>query len=88
MTKFWETDGSETAQSYYISYCIPKAAAPWCKVPPDQVDEILDHFTEMPRDIYTHSTIVCLEPRCRAIHDAISIDKYPAAVMAGDILGV
>jgi hypothetical protein len=75
MTKPWETDSCEAVQSYYSCYTIPKAAALWCKVPPDQVAHILEQAQEVARNIYRHPEVTCLEPRCRAIHDAIDNDK-------------
>ena len=77
MAKPWETDSCETVQSYYSHYTVPQAAALWCKVPPADVKKIIKQATEVARGIYSHPSIPCLEPRCRAIHDAIDNDKLP-----------
>lgn len=75
MTRPWENDSCETVQSYYSAYYIPQAAALWCKVPPAEVQQVLENAIEVGRNIYGHPSIPCLEPRCRAIHDAIDNDK-------------
>lgn len=71
MTKPWETDSCEHVQSYYTIYPVPAAAALWCGIPPTEVEEHLNTATQVHRAIYRHPYIKCLEPRCRAIHEAI-----------------
>ncbi len=67
----WENDSCEHVQSYYTVYPVPVAAALWCGVPPDEIDEHLKIAILVHRAIYRHPYIKCLEPRCRAIHEAI-----------------
>jgi hypothetical protein len=71
MSKRWEDDHCEQVQSYYTIYPVPVAAALWCGVPPDEIDEHLKAASDVGRAVYRHPYIKCLEPRCRAIHEAI-----------------
>jgi hypothetical protein len=71
MKKPWENDSCEHVQSYYSVYPVPVAAALWCGVPPNEIDEHLKVAVLIHRAIYRHPYIKCLEPRCRAIHEAI-----------------
>ena len=71
MKKPWETDNCEQVQSYYTVYPVPVAAALWCGIPPEEIREHLDASTQVHRAVYRHSYIPCLEPRCRAMHEAI-----------------
>lgn len=73
----WESDSCEEVRAYYSAYYIPQAAALWCGVPSEMVDSILNQSVENGRNIYRHHSIDCLEPRCRAIHDAIDNNKIP-----------
>ena len=71
MKKPWENDSCEHVQSYYTIYPIQVAAAMWCGIPPGEIDEHLKLAIQVCRGIYQHPYIKCLEPRCRAIHEAI-----------------
>lgn len=71
MKKPWENDSCEHVQSYYSIYPVPVAAALWCGVPPNEIDEHLKLAVLVHCAIYRHPYIKCLEPRCRAIHEAI-----------------
>ena len=71
MKKPWENDSCEHVQSYYTVYPVPVAAALWCGIPPNEIDEHLKVAVQAHRAIYRHPYIKCLEPRCRAIHEAI-----------------
>ncbi|MBU0500741.1 MAG: hypothetical protein KJ558_04490 [Gammaproteobacteria bacterium] len=71
MQKPWETDSCDHVQSYYTVYPVPVAAALWCGVPPNEVEEHLNVATQVHRAIFRHPYIKCLEPRCRALHEAI-----------------
>jgi FtsZ-binding cell division protein ZapB len=68
----WESDDCADVQAYYTHYPIPVAAALWCGVPPDRVERILEQCTQVDRAIFAHPKIPCIEPRCRAIHEAIN----------------
>ena len=71
MKKPWENDSCEHVQSYYTVYPVPVAAALWCGIPPGEIQEHLDASTQVHRAVYRHPYIPCLEPRCRAMHEAI-----------------
>jgi hypothetical protein len=71
MKKPWENDSCEHVQSYYTIYPVPVAAALWCGIPPNEIQEHLDASTQVYRAVYRHPYIRCLEPRCRAMHEAI-----------------
>lgn len=77
MTNPWESDSCEEVKAYHSAYYIPQAAALWCGVPAEILNHILDQATETTRNVYAHPTVSCLEPRCRAIHDAIDNNKLP-----------
>jgi hypothetical protein len=77
MANPWELDSCDEVKAYYSYYSIPRAAALWCGVPVEMVDQICSQSTLKGRNIYTHPKISCLEPRCRAIHDAIDNLKLP-----------
>ena len=71
MKKTWENDSCEAVQSYFTVYRVPVAAALWCGIEPGEVEEHLALSTEVARGVLKHPYINCLEPRCRAIQDAI-----------------
>lgn len=71
MKKPWENDSCDHVQSYYTVYPVPVAAALWCGIPPGEIQEHLDASTQVHRAVYRHPYIRCLEPRCRAMHEAI-----------------
>lgn len=71
MKQPWENDDCEDIRAYYTHYPIAVAAALWCGVPPARVKAELDRCTLAARAILAHPTIPCIEPRCRAMHEAI-----------------
>jgi hypothetical protein len=71
MQKPWENDSCEHVKSYYTLYSVPIAAALWCGIPQVEIQEHLDASAQVKRAVFRHPYIACLEPRCRAIHDAI-----------------
>jgi len=71
MNKPWEDDSCAQVQSYYTIYPVPVAAALWCGIPPSEVEEYLEAAVQVHRAVYRHPYIKCLEPRCRAMHEAI-----------------
>ena len=95
MTKPWESDNCTAMRAHYAVYSIPQAAALWCGVPENQVEEIvrealqLSH-TGLGRSIWRHPAVPCLEPRSRAIAEAIESGALPhgredgATVAPGD----
>lgn len=77
MKKTWENDRCNHALSYYSVYPVSVAAALWCGIPPDEVQEYLSQSSEVFPAIYRHPFIKCLEPRCRALHEAIESGALP-----------
>lgn len=77
MANLWESDSCDEVKAYYSFYYIPQAAALWCGVPVEMLEQILSQSTLKGNNIYAHPKISCLEPRCRAIHDAIDNLKLP-----------
>lgn len=71
MKRPWESDSCEAVRAYFTIYPVPVAAALWCGIPANEVEEHLRASTEVLPGIYRHPYIPCLEPRCRAMHDAI-----------------
>lgn len=84
MKRTWENDSCATVQACYSLYSVPVAAALWCGVPPDQVNEELRHATPigqsnaLARAILRHPYLKCLEPRIRAIQTAIDSGEITA----------
>lgn len=79
MSKAWENDSCEHVQSYYTVYQIPVAAALWCGIPPDEVAEHIQISEQVNRGVFRHPYIKCLEPRCRALHEAIEKGALPVS---------
>ena len=82
MEKTWESDSCAAMKAHYAIYSIPKAAALWCGVPDDMVQQIVEEAeplsqTGLGRSIWTHPSITCLEPRSRAIAEAIESWELP-----------
>lgn len=69
-------------QAHFAVYSIPKAAALWCGVEDDQIEEILIEAKQLSdsglgKCIWIHIDVPCLEPRSRAISEAIESGKLP-----------
>ncbi|MCU7931385.1 MAG: ATP-binding protein [Candidatus Thiodiazotropha sp. (ex Codakia rugifera)] len=82
MTKPWETDSCATMKAHYAVFSIPQAAALWCGVPENQIQQIVHEATQLShsglgRSIWVHPSVPCLEPRCRAISEAIEKGDLP-----------
>jgi len=86
MKKTWENDSCEAVQSYFTVYRVPVAAALWCGIPIAEVEEHLSQSTEVARGVLKHPYINCLEPRCRAIHDAIVTGLLPCSRENGKVV--
>ncbi len=65
------------AMGYFQRYQVAVAAALWCAVPPDQVPDVLAASDQVARAIWRSPTVPCLEPKCRAIHEAIDTGQLP-----------
>lgn len=82
MTNSWETDNCAAMKAHYAVYSIPHAAALWCGVPEDRVPIILKEAEQLStaglgRSIWKHPAVHCLEPRSRAIAEAIEKGDLP-----------
>lgn len=80
--KPWESDNCAAMRAHYAVYSIPQAAALWCGVPEDQVEEIVRVAVQLSptgigRSIWRHPVVRCLEPRSRAIAEAIESGELP-----------
>ncbi|MDA8590778.1 hypothetical protein N9L12_06255 [Luminiphilus sp.] len=80
--KPWEEDNCAAMKAHYAVFSIPQAAALWCKVPEDQIDEIVGEAKQISasgagRGIWSHYAVPCLEPRSRAIAEAIEDGSLP-----------
>lgn len=76
----------EQIQSYYTLYPVPVAALLWCGSPPDQVNDHLSHAKETLRGVFFLSYMQCLEPRCKAIHNAIDSGALPVCREKGVVV--
>lgn len=72
MNQPWESDDCADVRHYHTHYLIPVAAALWCGVPLDRVERILEQCTQVDRAVVAHPQVPCIEPRCRAINEAIN----------------
>jgi len=82
MTNSWEKDNCAAMKAHYAVYSIPQAAALWCGVPEEQIPTVIKEAeqlspTGLGRSIRTHPTVPCLEPRSRAIAEAIEDGSLP-----------
>ena len=82
MKKSWETDNCAAMKAHYAVYSIPQAAALWRGVPDDLFDEVIQDATQLSetglgRSIWSHPAVSCLEPRSRAIAEAIEDGSLP-----------
>jgi len=91
MTKPWETDNCQAMRAHYAVYSIPQAAALWCGVPEDTVQKVVSECTQLSetgfgRSIWCHQDIPCIEPRSRAIAEAVAKGDLPRGREDGDTL--
>ena len=82
MTDSWKDDNCAAIKAHYAVLSIPKAAALWCAVPDDHLDNILSEVTQLShsgfgRGVWCHPDVPCLEPRSRAIAEAIESGELP-----------
>ncbi len=82
MAKPWEDDNCAAMKAHYAVFSIPKAAAMWCGVPDDQIDEIVGEAKPLSESglgkcIWTHYAVPCMEPRSRAIAEAVEDGSLP-----------
>lgn len=69
-------------------FTVPVAAALWCGVSGDEVQEELAKAKEEPagKEIYKHPYIPCLKPKCMILHAAIQKGELPHSRENGIIL--
>ncbi|MBD3816557.1 MAG: protein kinase [Halothiobacillus sp.] len=80
---FLKKDNCEHVLAYSTRYTVPVAAALWCGIQPDRVQEILDESNKVHSAIYKHQNYPCLEHRCKAIHEAIDAGALPVSRETG-----
>lgn len=86
MYRPWENENCDEILAYHSIYPVPVAAALWCGVPPKEVDKYLKEAIEMTPGIFRHSSIKCLEVKCRAIQNAIVAGLLPVSRENGQIV--
>lgn len=79
-------DSCEQLKSRYEFYPVRVAAALWCGIPNKELKDILNQAVEVYRGVWASPYIPCLEPRCRAIHDAINEGLLPVCREKGEII--
>jgi hypothetical protein len=82
MTEAWKDDNCAAMKAHYAVYSVPEASALWCGVDKDQVKKILSEVVKLSetgfgRGVWLHDDIPCLEPRSRAIAEAILSGALP-----------
>lgn len=82
MTSSWKDNNCAAIKSHYAVYSIPHAAALWCGVPEDLIKQVLAEVTQLSssgfgRGIWKHPQAPCIEPRSRAIAEAIESGILP-----------
>lgn len=82
MDKPWEKDNCAAMKAHYAVFSVPQAAALWCDVPEDHVDTIVSQATQLSESgfgqgVWCHPDVPCLEPRKRAIAEAIESGELP-----------
>lgn len=79
MSKPWQTDSCDDVFAYHSIYPISVAAALWCKVPAEYLNNFLAETTEVTPGIYRHPETKCFEVKCRAMHNAIVAGALPVS---------
>ena len=82
MNDSWKDDNCAAIKAHYAVLSVPRAAALWCGVPDDYLDEVLSEVTQLSesgfgRGVWCHPAVPCLEPRSRAIAEAIESGELP-----------
>lgn len=82
MNDSWKDDNCAAMKAHYAVYSIPHAAALWCGVTDDLIDQVVAEVTQIShsglgRSIWKHPDAPCVEPRCRAIAEAIESGLLP-----------
>lgn len=82
MNNSWKDDNCAAIKAHYAVYSVPHAAALWCGVTEDLIKQVLAEATQLSqtgfgRGIWLHPQIPCMEPRSRAIAEAIESGELP-----------
>lgn len=82
MTDSWKNDKCAAIKAHYAVYSVPHAAALWCGVPEDLIEQVLREVTQLSstgfgRGVWKHPEAPCIEPRSRAIAEAIESGLLP-----------
>lgn len=82
MTDSWTDDNCAAMRAHYTIYSIPHAAALWCGVDDDLIEQVLAEVTQVSptgfgRSVWRHPDAPCVEPRSRAIAEAIEAGELP-----------
>jgi hypothetical protein len=91
MTEAWKDDNCAAMKAHYAVYSVPEASALWCNVDKDQIKKILSEVVKLSeigfgRGVWLHDDIPCLEPRSRAIAEAILSGALPHGREGGVIV--
>ncbi len=92
MTESWKDDNCAAMKAHYAVFSIPHAAALWCGVSEDLLDQVLAEVTQIShsgfgRSVWKHPDAPCVEPRSRAIAEAIESGALPHGREDGEPLG-
>jgi hypothetical protein len=82
MTEILKNDDCTAMKAHYAVYSVPEASALWCNIDKNQVKKILSEVVQLSdtgygRGVWLHDDVPCLEPRSRAIVDAILSGALP-----------
>lgn len=82
MTNSWKDDNCAAIKAHYAVYSVPHAAALWCGVTDDLIEQVLTEVTQFSqtgfgRGVWKHPQAPCIEPRSRAIAEAIESGILP-----------
>jgi hypothetical protein len=78
----WKDHNCVAMRTHYTVYSIPHAAALWCGVTDEFIDQVLAEVTQLSdsgfgRGVWKHPEVPCLEPRSRAMAEAIENGLLP-----------
>lgn len=79
MSKPWENENCDDIFGYYSIYPVRVAAALWCGIPHNEVNQYLEESQEITPGIWKHPKVKCLEAKCRAIQMAITGGMLPVS---------
>ena len=91
MSDSWKDDNCAAMKAHYAVYSIPHAAALWCGVDDDHIEQVLKEVTKISptgfgRSVWKHPSAPCIEPRSRAIAEAVEAGELPYGREDGETL--